>query len=111
MFFSRAREVDDQEKRELLAFKPEGDLVLVGGDGNNTTTTVTSLVRHHLFKILAGNPHAIILAAPLLINKRLKELYELLNSEKLLEVLKVDGVTDSTVASLCLSLEASIIVL
>lgn len=35
----------------------------------------------------------------------------LLNSEKLLETLKDDGVTDSTVASLCLSLEVSITVL
>jgi len=41
----------------------------------------------------------------------LKELYILLNSERLLEVLKVSGVTDSTVASLLLSLEASIVIL
>ena len=72
---------------------------------------MSNLAKHHLFKILAGNPHAIILAAPLLLNKRLIDLYKLLNSEKLLEVLKVDGVTDSTVASLCLSLEASMIML
>lgn len=69
------------------------------------------MAKHHLFQILAGNPHAIILAAPLLLHKTLKELYQLLNSDRLIEVLKVDGVKDSTVASLCLSLEASIAVL
>lgn len=51
------------------------------------------------------------MAAPLLLTKSLREVYELLNSERLLEVLKVDGVTNSTVASLCLSLEASIALL
>jgi hypothetical protein len=40
--------------------------------------------------------------------KSLKELYDLLNSDKLLETLTVDGVKDQAVASLCLSLEVSV---
>ena len=42
---------------------------------------------------------------------KLKELYNLLNSKEMYEVLKVDDIKDSTVASLRLSLEASIIIL
>lgn len=63
---------------------------------------------HHLFKLLSGNPHAIILAAPILLKMSLKELYMLLNSKEMHDVLSVDGITDSTVASLRLSLEATI---
>ena len=40
-----------------------------------------------MFKILGGNPHAIILAAPILIRMKLKELYLLLNSKEMHEVL------------------------
>ncbi len=69
------------------------------------------MTEHHLFKILAGNPHAITLAAPILIKMKLKDLYLLLNSKEMHDVLKVDGIKDSTVASLRLSLEASISVL
>lgn len=66
---------------------------------------------HHLFKLLGGNPHAITLAAPLLLKMSMKELYLLLNSKEMHEVLKVEGITDSTVASLRVSLEASIKIL
>ena len=38
----------------------------------------------------------------------LKELYTVLNSKEMHDILSVDGITDSTVASLRLSLEASI---
>ena len=41
----------------------------------------------------------------------LKELYQLLNSKEMFQVLQVDGIKDSTVASLRLSLEASIKIL
>jgi hypothetical protein len=41
----------------------------------------------------------------------LKELYLLLNSKEMHDVLKVDGISDSTVASIRLSLEASIKIL
>ena len=34
---------------------------------------------HHIFLLLGGHPHAISLAAPLLQDKSLKELYSLLN--------------------------------
>jgi hypothetical protein len=42
---------------------------------------------------------------------RLKDLYLMLNSKEMHDVLKVEGITDSTVASLRLSLEASIKIL
>jgi hypothetical protein len=61
--------------------------------------------------LFGGNPHAIILAAPLLMKMKLKELYMLLNSKEMHEVLKIDGIKDSTVASLRLSLELSIKIL
>jgi GTP cyclohydrolase II len=61
--------------------------------------------------LLGGNPHAIILAAPILMKMKLKELYLMLNSKEMHEMLKVDGITDSSVASLRVSLEASIIIL
>ncbi len=67
-----------------------------------------TLSDHNLFKLLGGNPHAIILAAPLLMKMDLKSLYQLLNSKEMHEVLKVDGISDSTVASLRMSLEVSI---
>lgn len=70
-----------------------------------------NLQEHHLFRIFGGNPHAITLAAPLLIRMKLKELYNLLNSKEMYDVLKVDGIEDSTVASLRLSLEVSVKVL
>ena len=112
LFLSRARHIDSNEKYELLSYKPQ-DKMLVGGeeDHPNQTELETSLEKHHLFKILAGNPHAIILAAPLLHKKSLKELYMLLNSDSLTECLAIDGVTDSTVASLILSIEASVSIL
>jgi hypothetical protein len=42
---------------------------------------------------------------------KIKDLYLLLTSKEMHDVLKVDGISDSTVASLRLSLEASIKVL
>jgi hypothetical protein len=94
---------------ELMEYKPS-EKVLVDGESLAEQEELT-LGKHHLFKILAGNPHAIILAAPLLHKKSLKDLYMLLNSANLTESLAVDGVTDSTVASLVISLEASISIL
>jgi hypothetical protein len=41
-----------------------------------------------MFEILKGHPHAISLAAPLLQNKKLKELYELLNSDEIMNWLE-----------------------
>jgi hypothetical protein len=41
----------------------------------------------------------------------LKELYMMLNSKEMHEILQVDGITDSSVASLRVSLEASLMVL
>ena len=90
--------------------EPE-NYILVGDHKYQKNKKVKDLQEHHLFKILGGNPHAIILAAPLLIRMKLKDLYLLLNSKEMHEVLQVDGIKDSTVASLRLSLEVSIKIL
>jgi hypothetical protein len=54
------------------------------------------LADHHLFKLLSGNPHAIILSAPLIGTIKCKEskekmklidLYQMLNSKKMHEIL------------------------
>ena len=79
LFFSRARHVDEEEKKELLDYKPEKLLLVGDSHVSNQNTHITNLAKHHLFKILAGNPNAIILSAPHILHKRLKDLYIMLN--------------------------------
>ncbi|CDW71451.1 UNKNOWN [Stylonychia lemnae] len=110
LFVSRSRELKDSEIKELLEYEPETYL-LVSDKSYQRYQKVKKLEDHHLFKIFGGNPHAITLAAPLLIRMSLKELYLLLNSKQMFDTLKVEGIEDSTVASLRVSLEASITVL
>jgi len=64
------------------------------GEDLHSKDSEMNLSKHHLFKILAGNPHAIILAAPLLLKNKttLKDLYILLNSDQVTQSLAVDGV-------------------
>lgn len=71
------------------------------------------LADHHLFKIFSGNPHAIVLAAPLIgtDKMRLIDLYKTLNSKEMHEILQVDGIENCSMASLRVSLEASVNVL
>ena len=109
LFISRSRDIEEDEIKELLSCRPENHVII--GKTNFSNKEITNLAEHHLFKILGGNPHAIILAAPLLIRMKLKDLYMLLNSKEMHEVLKVDNIVNSTVASLRLSLEASIKIL
>jgi hypothetical protein len=61
-----------------------------------------------MFEILKGHPHAISLAAPLLQDKKLKELYYLLNSEEINEWLENQGIKDGAVGSLKVSMDISI---
>ena len=61
-----------------------------------------------MFEILKGHPHAISLAAPLLQNKKLKELYELLNSDDIMNWLENQGIKDDPMGSLKVSMDISI---
>ncbi len=61
-----------------------------------------------MFEILKGHPHAISLAAPLLQNKKLKELYELLNSDEIMNWLENQGIKDTPMSSLKVSMDVSI---
>jgi len=71
------------------------------------------LADHHLFRLLSGNPHAIVLSAPLIGTDKMKliDLYKTLNSKEMHEILKVDGIENCSMASLRVSLEASVNVL
>jgi len=65
-----SREITDEEIKELLDSKE--DTVL---HSNPLKVKKNELESHHLFEILRGHPHAISLAAPLLLKRNLKELY------------------------------------
>ena len=86
LFMSRSRDIPKEEIMDLLDCHPD-NFLLVGDNKTIKNDKVTNLADHHLFKILGGNPHAIILAAPILIRMKLKELYLLLNSKEMHEVL------------------------
>lgn len=68
LFISRSRDIPEEELNELLEVFPDNTL-------SKDQKAATSINEHHLFKLLGGNPHAIILAAPILIKMKLKELY------------------------------------
>jgi hypothetical protein len=65
------------------------------------------LFEHHLFKLLGGNPQSIMLVAPLLNdpNKKIKlaDLYKMLTSNQLCEMLKSEEIEDAVMASLRIS--------
>ena len=61
-----------------------------------------------MFLLLGGHPHAISLAAPLLQDKTLKELYALLNSNEIMDWLRIEGIEGTPLASLKVSLDTSI---
>lgn len=62
------------------------------------------LYEHHFFKLLGGNPQSIMLVAPLLsdpkINIKLADLYKMLTSNQLCEMLKSEEIEDTMMASL-----------
>ena len=68
---------------------------------------IVSLDDHHICQLLSGHPHAISLAAPLLQDKSLKKLYDLLNSPEIIEWLKIEGI-EAPIASLKVSLDTSV---
>ena len=73
---------------------------------------LSKLHEHHLFKLLGGNPQSIILIAPLLDdplrNMSLVNLYELLTSNQLCEILESEKIEDQMLASLRLSVHVSV---
>lgn len=79
------RPIEQDEIEELLRIKPEKVLHF---NPFKRDDSKGGLENHHMFEILKGHPHAISLAAPLLQNKKLKELYELLNSDEIMNWLE-----------------------
>lgn len=73
---------------------------------------VRKLHEHHLFKLLGGNPQSVILVAPLLDdplkNMKLVDLYKMLTSNQLCEMLKLERIEDGVMASLRLSVHCSV---
>ena len=67
----------------------------------------TKLCEHHFFKLLGGNPQSIMLVAPLLSdpskNIKLLDLYNMLTSNKLFEMLKAEEIEDRVMVSLRIS--------
>ena len=62
-----------------------------------------------MITMLGGHPHAVSLAAPLLQDRSLTELYRLLNSqERKAGVRKLTGLINNSMSSLTVSLEASL---
>ena len=72
----------------------------------------TKLHEHHLFKLLGGNPQSIALITPLLNdptkNITLVDLYTMLTSNKLCEILKSEEIEDKMMASLRISVQVSV---
>ena len=76
---------------------------------NGAQLKINCLVRHEMFELLRGNPHSVTLMATLKRDKRtLKDIYEMLKSENLQEILLKEGVSESNMFSLRLSSHASI---
>ena len=65
------------------------------------------LFEHHLFKLLGGNPQSIMLVSPLLNDPhkkiKLADLYKMLTSNQLCEMLKSEDIEDAVMASLRIS--------
>jgi len=59
-----------------------------------------TLEGHHLMQILGGHPQAISLAAGLIVERSLKDLYKLLLSHSILDVLKVEDLTEDEAKSM-----------
>jgi len=59
-----------------------------------------TLEGHHLLQILGGHPQAISLAAGLIVERSLKDLYKLLLSHSILDVLKVEDLTEDEAKSM-----------
>jgi hypothetical protein len=89
------REIEQREIDDLLRVKPNKMLGF-----NPMGEQKCGLQNHHMFQILRGHPHAISLAAPLLQNKTLKELYDILNSDKIMNWLRSQDMKDSEMSSM-----------
>lgn len=70
------------------------------------------LSEHHLFRLLGGNPQSIILTAPLLDDPlkkiHLVDLYKMLTSNQLCQILQSENIEDRMMASLRLSVQVSV---
>ena len=72
----------------------------------------SKLFEHHFFKLLGGNPQSIMLVAPLLSdpkkNLKLVDLYRMLTSNQLCDMLKSEEIEDTMMASLRITVQVSV---
>ncbi|CDW83802.1 nb-arc domain protein [Stylonychia lemnae] len=99
------RPIKENEIEDLLSNPNSG--VVFNSNPVQQKKNITRLDEHHICTLLGGHPHAISLAAPLLQDKSLKELYALLNSREIIEWLQIEGI-EGPLASLKVSLDTSI---
>lgn len=90
-----SRPIEQSEIDDLLRVKPNKMLGF-----NPMGEQKGGLQNHHMFQILRGHPHAISLAGPLLKHKTLKELYDILNSDKIMNWLRSQDMKDSEMSSM-----------
>lgn len=137
LFFLRApRTIPEYEIKELLDYEPtdkEHEYIAslhfnrheANSQGSNSgtgfwnalsrrpkpTKSDSSLENHLIMEILGGHPQSISLAAALLVDRSLKDLFKLLTSRPLLEVLTVQDLTEEekkSFNSLQVSLDVSL---
>mmetsp|Transcript_10357 Transcript_10357/g.10388 ORF Transcript_10357/g.10388 Transcript_10357/m.10388 type:complete len:304 (-) Transcript_10357:33-944(-) len=106
LFKKAMRPIDDNEIQEL--FSSAEPVRVLHSNPHRETKSSSKLEEHHILHLLGGHPHAISLAAPLLQDKSLKELYSILNSYDILDVLGSDHIEGKLIAPLKVSLETSI---
>ncbi len=107
LFLKAMRKIDDSEIQDL--FKSAEPIRVLQSNPHREKKFSLNLEDHHILDLLGGHPHAISLAAPLLQEgKTLTELYTLLNSYDILDVLGTDLIEGKQIAPLKMSLETSI---
>jgi len=101
------RPILPKEVNELLAVEPNPKVYR-----NYKKKPIKKLEQHHLFELLGGNPQAILLLAPLLSNQekqyQLKDLYNMVQSQKTDGALEDENIEDSLVSSLRIGLQVTL---
>ena len=105
LFAKAPRDIDDDEIEELLQYEIPSDNP-IRQQFPNYKKDVLTLINHPLILMLGGHPYSISLAAPMLENKTLTELFQQLLSTNIIDGLEENE--NQPYASLRLSLEISI---
>ena len=118
LFFSKApRPIDVDEMKEFLQYDPalnSEELLLPSENrlrkGSSSSghyleaelciqktglDELTLFSKHHLMKMLGGHPQAISLAAALLVDRKLKDLYDKMISDPIMNVLRAEGLSEN----------------